>query len=1036
MCRWRDRESTKQYSFKKLDPNSSPDEKYSEAVRHTQNERKTKKKENDTEIKMQERLETIIYCNIEGLIPRKKRYKTKMLEEIGNENNSALICLTESHLKNEIRDAEIKIEGYEIFRADRPNRKKGGVLIYTRNDIAKDTIKIAADSNGEVEYAIIYIQKWKILLATVYRPPRCSTANMLEVLKAIEHEVRKLGAPEPTILIIGDFNLPNIQWDDITIYGGTMEDRQQANLLFTMMENLILKQIIRVPTRENNILDILLTNDEELISDVRAEDTEISDHRLMMIDTTLLSNRITSKMLTNTEDFQSLNFFHDQIDWRVINSEVSNVDWQEEMSRQTTVEMYQHFTSKLLKICATHIPRKRQLKSYSIPRERRTLMRKRTKLNKRLLNCESRNAIKQKLERIERELRQSYEREAKTEEQRAINTIKENPKYFFKYAKRKANTRTTIGPLKYQGHLTSDPQKMSEALNHQYTSAFSTQNPDTRNHWQTATTPPAETQMSEVEINKIDIELSIREINTYSAAGPDGIPAVLLKQCVSAVSTPLQMLWRKSLDTGEIPNLLKHGIITPIYKSGPRTEARNYRPVALTSHVIKIFERIIVKQITKYLEEQSLYNIGQHGFRSGRSCVSQLLQHRMDILNTLQDGDGADVIYLDFSKAFDKVDHSTLIQKLAHIGIRGKLHKWLEHFFENRTQSVMVEGIESKKTEVRSGVAQGSVVGPLLFLVYIGDIDCNTRYCKTSQFADDTRILGVIKNQEDFKMIQDDLRTIYNWAELNNMAFNSSKFELLRYRQPKHAIANEDYTTPEGAIINQSNHLRDLGVTISDNASFDCHITNVVAKARRNMGWIFRTFQTRDAHTLITLYKALILPIVEYCCQLWSPTSIGQIRKLEGVQRTYTSRIQGLDNMDYWQRLEHLDMYSMERRRERYMIIYVWKIINEIVPNLENEDKIRTIRNIRRGRLCVIPRLKRTLRSLQTMKESSLAIRGPRLYNCLPQQLREQTGTLSTFKAELDKHLRTIPDKPAIPHYYQTSEGNSLLHQTTTTRNN
>lgn len=189
-------------------------------------------------------------------------------------------------------------------------------------------------------------------------------------------------------------------------------------------------------------------------------------------------------------------------------------------------------------------------------------------------------------------------------------------------------------------------------------------------------------------------------MNTYSAAGPDGIPAVLMRQCAQTVSAPLQLLWRKSLDTGDIPSQLKHGNITPIYKNGPRTEPKNYRPVALTSHVIKIFERIVAKQITKYREEEQLYNIGQHRFRSGRSCVSQLLQHRMDILNTLQNGDGADV-YLDFSKAFDKVDHLTSLQKLSHIGIRGKLHKWLEHFLQDRVQSVMVDGFESKKVDVR-----------------------------------------------------------------------------------------------------------------------------------------------------------------------------------------------------------------------------------------------------------------------------------------------------------------------------------------------
>ena len=1017
-------------SHKKLNSSGSPDEAHSEPRSYTQNVTEPQEVKNEEKKNTDTSTERIIYGNIEGLIPKKKQYKTKMLEEIGREYNSALICLTETHLRSEIRDAEIKLEGYETYRADRVNdRKKGGVVIYTRSDVAKHTELLVANSNGEVEYVIIYIKNWKILLATVYRPPRCSTENMTQVTKAIEDEAGKLGAPDPTIVINGDFNLPNIKWDETTIYGGTNADRLQANSLFTMMENLTLKQIVRLPTRQNNILDIYLTNDEDLISDIRAEDTKITDHRLMVIDTTLRSHRHPQEYPRNSQDFQSLNFFHDSIDWNIITNEISSIDWQQDLSNKTTSEMYEYFTSKLLIICTSHIPKKRQPKTYTIPRERKILMRKRIKLNKRLLGNGNTNTIKQKLEQIERELAQSYEREMKADELRAINTIKNNPKYFFKYVQNKATTRTSIGPLKYRGEVTSDPQKMSEALNKQYVSAFSTPNPDIRNNWQT--TPHAPPRLSDIDINKKDIEETIQETNTYSTAGPDGIPAVLLKKCATAVSTPLQLLWRKSLDANDIPALLKHGKITPIYKNGPRNEPKNYRPVSLTSHIIKVFERILVKQITKYLIEHALYNTGQHGFVGGRSCVSQLLQHRMDILNALQDGYGTDVVYLDFAKAFDKVDHATLLQKIAHIGIGGKLLGWIRNFFEGRTQSVMVEGFESTKKAVKSGVAQGSVIGPLLFVIYITDIDHNIQYCKSSQFADDTRLLGVIKCEEDFNKVEEDLKTIYDWAETNNMTFNSSKFELLRYRHPRQTIVNQDYTTPEGDIIAQTNKLRDLGVTVSDDASFGCHINEVVAKARRNMGWILRTFRTREAHTLITLFKALILPIVEYCCQLWSPTNIGQIRKLEGVQRTYTSRIQGMNTMDYWQRLKHHEMYSMERRRERYMIIYVWKIVNGLVPNLEHEDCIRTTYNIRRGNLCAIPRLVRTLASIQNLKESSLAVQGPRLYNCLPRHLREHTGTLATFKAGLDKYLGTVPDRPLLPHYYQTTQGNSLLHQAT-----
>lgn len=351
LCRFRNRGNHQNTSSKKLDTTGKSEETLVEPPKNAPKDQKIQEKEIEPGESTETKMETIIHCNIEGLIPRRKRYKIKMLEEIGAEYNGALICVTESHLRNEIRDAEIEMKGYEMYRADRANdRKKGGVVIYARDDIVKDTQMLTKGSNGEIEHVILYINTWKIFLCCMYRPPRCSTENMLEVLRIIEHEARKLGAPEPTIIINGDFNFPDIQWDDTTIYGGTTEDRLQANSLFTMMESLMLKQIIRIPTRGNNILDLFLTNDEDLKSDVRDEDIDILDHRLMVVETTLNTKKRPQKDATNTDGFQSMNFFHDSIDWKAINDGISNIDWQEEMNGLTASEMYGLFTSKLLYI--------------------------------------------------------------------------------------------------------------------------------------------------------------------------------------------------------------------------------------------------------------------------------------------------------------------------------------------------------------------------------------------------------------------------------------------------------------------------------------------------------------------------------------------------------------------------------------------------------------------------------------------------------------------------------------------------------------
>ena len=194
------------------------------------------------------------------------------------------------------------------------------------------------------------------------------------------------------------------------------------------------------------------------------------------------------------------------------------------------------------------------------------------------------------------------------------------------------------------------------------------------------------------------------------------------------------------------------------------------------------------------------------------------------------------------------------------------------------------------------------------------------------------------------------------------------------------------------------------------------------------MGWIFRVFKTREFTPMLTLYRALVLPILEYCCQLWHPQALGLIRQVEGVQRSFTYRIDQMRDLDYWQRLERLKLYSLERRRERYLIIYVWKVLQDMAPNFEGRDCICTEENARRGRLCVLPsRRREAMQRHQTLHEGSVPVLGSKLFNCLPKEARELDGSLDTFKSHLDRFLARIPDKPCLPHYHQTASSNSIL---------
>ena len=334
---------------------------------------------------------------------------------------------------------------------------------------------------------------------------------------------------------------------------------------------------------------------------------------------------------------------------------------------------------------------------------------------------------------------------------------------------------------------------------------------------------------------------------------------------------------------------------------------------------------------------------------------------------------------------------------------------------------------------VKIGVPQGTVLGPLLFIIFISDIDEQVENAKVVCFADDTKLLMKIKSRHDVRRMQDDLNRAYDWATQNNMNFNENKFQSINYG---HNNQHGRYLTPTGMEVQKSSTVRDLGLIMSDSCKFHKHIEEMVKKGKQMAGWILRTFITREAYPMIRLYKSLVLPHVEYCSLLWSPYTLEQIRKIEAIQRTFTSKIAGMQCKNYWERLAKLGLFSMERRRERYQIIYIWKIIQGLVHNIEGPNKIEWYEHTRRGRLCRVPGLNNRARvAVQSVKDGSLVVRGPRLFNCLPKEIRNMCVEIDTFKAHLDKYILSIPDRPILPNYYQIARSNSIIDQVADIRN-
>ena len=616
-------------------------------------------------------------------------------------------------------------------------------------------------------------------------------------------------------------------------------------------------------------------------------------------------------------------------------------------------------------------------------------------------------------------------------ERRAVEKIKANPKYFFSYAKSFSKVRQNISSLlNGNQELVTDRKELANILQQQFSSVYSDPNcPDVSAP--TFTVPPVIRSDTEVVLTQDCIEEAISEIKLDSASGPDGIPAILLKRCAASLSLPIYLLWSESMSSGIVPSYYKMGYVSPLFKKGSRCEAGNYRPVTLTSHVVKVYERVVRKHMVEYLETNNLLTDKQHGFRSSRSCLTQMLDHFDDIYKGFTRGEDTDSIYLDYAKAFDKVDLKLLINKLKRYGFHDKLIGWIESFLSNREQVVVLNGVHSDIAKVISGVPQGSVLGPLLFILFINDLEQVVTSSRVSFFADDTRVSKQIGCHDDCLKLQEDLYRILEWSQRNNMKLHEQKFELLNHLHSSSNSCSElpfysetlHYKVSSDNVLYPVNNVRDLGVMVSSDLSWSKHIGNMVTKARSTLSWMLSVFKTRDRTVMATLYKSLIRSLLEYCCPLWNPNKVAEIQMIEGVQRTFTSRVGGLQHLNYWERLKELKMMSLQRRRERYIILMMWKILHNLAPNC---CKIQFKVTARHGVVASIPPLsKASSSSNQSLYDSSFAVQGPKLWNKVPAELRA-AQSFEAFKISLSNFLALIPDNPPVVGY-SCSWSNSLV---------
>ena len=484
-----------------------------------------------------------------------------------------------------------------------------------------------------------------------------------------------------------------------------------------------------------------------------------------------------------------------------------------------------------------------------------------------------------------RRLRKEFERDL-------VSKIKEDPKQFWRYSNSRLKTKSRIEDLHDErGNVACDDADTVMVLNRFFSSVF------THEDLETVPAPPVIAvgpKLDTIHVTESMVKEKLDKLKASSSPGPDGIHPRILKESACSVSVALAKIFNISLCQGSLPVDWKGGAVVPIFKKGDKHEPSNYRPVSLTSIPCKILESIIRDELIRHLETSNWLTDDQHGFRQRRSCITQLLEVMEDWTGAMERGDPVDALYLDFQKAFDSVPHQRLLSKLSACGVSGRVFKWVQSFLTGRQQQVIIRGSSSPWSPVTSGVPQGSVLGPTLFILFINDLP-EVLSSSVKMFADDTKIFYPVAHEEGRVRLQDDLDAALAWSDAWQLPFNEAKCKVLHLggRNPEH-----NYTM-RGAQLEKTHVEKDLGIYIDSDLKFRRQAASAASKATQILSLIRRSFELHDCVTLPLLYKSLVRPHLEYGNTIWGPFNHADQRTIEHVQRRATRLIPDIRNKPY-----------------------------------------------------------------------------------------------------------------------------------------
>ena len=887
-----------------------------------------------------------------------------------------VIFIVESWLTTHHHDALLSQPGYNIIRQDRLNKKGGGLLVLYKS--THSVVEKRAFVSKDFEYMCIDLLQPKsgesLRLFCVYLPPLFSgKANTIKQMSSCiaKHKTENF-------YLFGDFNMPEVDWK-------TLKSSKSCHNAFIelCLRTRLHQHIFESTTHNDSTLDLFFCDP---IASNRVSSLEVSpplcatcDHNMLEFELCLDSNKEPIDL--------PLYFCYQQGDYESFNAELRKTKWEDRFSSNTTIQtVYDGFLETVNILTKKYVPRKRYKKNVKQPSH--------------ILKMAKAKNVLYKKYKLDRSLRNEYKALSVAYDE-AVSTwhreIEEkvcssrSSRNFYKYANKTLKHRPTIPPLQSENgeyHTTDDDK--ANLLNNVFHTVFITDNGNKLD------IPPRiepESNLKDIIISPQTVLNALRSIPPKTSNTPDNFPGFLLRKIGPTISKFLSLLFNLSLSSNEIPLQWKTALVSAIHKKGSKHSPNNYRPISLTSVICRLFENILCSNLLNHLSVNDLLSSSQHGFLPLCSTTTQLLQALNEWTQAFYEKTDVNVIYTDLAKAFDKVSHPKLFEVVKSYGIDGSVIKWIVNFLTGRTQRVCVNRAISKPLPVLSGVPQGSVVGPLLFLLFIDDISrISTETTAVSLFADDMKIYS-----SDPIDLQRALNRACSFFKDRQLSLAHEKCEKITLSKKKSdsTFYLEDFQVKETDIV------KDLGVFITSDLKWESHTSQIKRSAFQKCYLILKSFKSNCIWTLLKGYITFVRPTMEYATQVWNPYLKKDIRSLESVQRFFTKKICnrcGIPFSSYYDRLYKLNLKTLEYRRVAADLLMVYKILHCLVK-LNFDDFFEFYQSpyeTRRHKLCL-----KSKRCDDLGEKEWFGNRVVETWNKLPEEV-VTAGTINSFRARLN----------------------------------